>query len=549
MDDGAWRLDDGTQPGPVESLGLNGMVSSAHPVAAAIGASVLQQGGNAIDAAIATAAAEGVVLPAACGLGGDAFVIVWDPKTKTATGFNGSGVAGANATRERYAEAGLTKMPFDGIHSISVPGAVAVYETLHQRYGTRPWADLWQPAIKLASDGVVLHDKIARQITSRASVLGSFEWSKAVYLPGGQPPKAGTRWANPNYAKSMQAVAEGGAETFYRGALAERMLAFLASEGGPFVADDFAQQQAEVYDPIRTTYRDVTVLQTAPMSQGFLMLEQMNILEGLNLEDLGLLSADRLHYLVEAKKLAFEDRNLVAGDPKMISWDLDKLISKGHAAIRRGNIDRKRAAVPGRPLIAEHSGDTSYFCVVDGNGMAVSFIHSLSAGFGSGVVAGDTGITLNNRAGRGFSLLEGHPNVVAPGKRTMHTLNAYMCLRNDSAWLVGGTPGGDQQTQVNTQIVTSIVDQGLSVREAVQAPRWFSFPGTDPSTIDKDMVIRIEDRVPEATRQELEARGHVLEVLQPWGGGGAVQLIEIDQASGILRGASDPRSGGVALGL
>jgi len=549
LDDGAWRLEDGSRPGPVESLGLNGMVSSAHPVAAAIGASVLQQGGNAIDAAIATAAAEGVVLPAACGLGGDAFVIVWDPKTKTATGFNGSGVAGSNATRERYAEAGLTKMPFDGIHSISVPGAVGVYETLHKRYGTRPWADLWQPAIKLAADGVVLHAKIAKQIAGRAAVLGSFESSRAVYLPGGQPPKAGTRWANPNYAKSMQAVAEGGAETFYRGSLAERMLAFLTKEGGPLVADDFARQQAEVYDPIRTTYRDVTVLQTAPVSQGFLMLEQMNILEGLNLEELGLLSADRLHFLVEAKKLAFEDRNRVAGDPKLIAWDLEKLISKGHAAIRRGNIDRKRAAVPGRPLVAEHSGDTSYFCVVDGDGMAVSFIHSLSAGFGSGVVAGDTGITLNNRAGRGFSLQEGHPNVVAPGKRTMHTLNAYMCLRDDTAWLIGGTPGGDQQTQVNTQIVTSMVDQGLSVREAVQAPRWFSFPGTDPSTIDQSTVIRMEDRVPEATRQELEARGHVLEVLQPWGGGGAVQLIEIDKGSGVLRGASDPRSGGVALGL
>jgi gamma-glutamyltranspeptidase/glutathione hydrolase len=548
-DDGAWRLDDGTQPGPVESVGLNGMVSSAHPVAAAIGVSVLQQGGNAIDAAIAVAAAEGVVLPAACGIGGDAFVIVWDPKTQEATGFNGSGVAGSNASRERYAEAGLTKMPFDGLHSIGVPGAVAVYETLWKRYGTKPWAELWQPAIKLSADGVVLHAKIAKQIAGRASVLGSFEWSRAKFLPDGQPPKAGTRWASPDYARSLQAVAEGGAETFYRGALAERMLDYLTKEGGPFVADDFARQEAEVYAPIRTTYRDVTVLQTAPVSQGFLMLEQMNILEGLNLEEIGLLSADRLHYLVEAKKLAFEDRNRAAGDPKMVSWDLDKLISKGHAAIRRGNIDRKRARQPGRPLVAEHSGDTSYFCVVDGDGMAVSFIHSLSAGFGSGVVAGDTGITLNNRAGRGFSLQEGHPNVVAPGKRTMHTLNAYMCLRDGTAWLVGGTPGGDQQTQVNTQIVTSMVDQGLSVREAVQAPRWFSFPGTDPSTIDQDMVIRMEDRVPEATRQELEARGHVLEVLQPWGGGGAVQLIEIDRGSGILRGASDPRSGGMALGL
>jgi gamma-glutamyltranspeptidase/glutathione hydrolase len=549
MDDGAWRLHAGSQPGPVESLGLHGMVASAHPVAAAIGASVLQNGGNAVDAAIAVAAAEGVVLPASCGLGGDAFVIVWDPKRGEATGFNGSGVAGAKATRERYVEAGLTKMPLDGIHSISVPGAVAVYEAVWKQFGTRPWADLWAPAIRLAGEGVVLNSKVPKWIATRAGVLGRFEWSAAQYLPGGQPPRPATRWSAPNLANSLRAVADGGAETFYRGELAERIVRFLEAEGGPFVADDFARQQAEVYAPIRTTYRDVTVLQTAPVSQGFLMLEQLNILEGLNLPSLGLLSADRLHALVEAKKLAFEDRNRVAGDPQLVAWDLDRLISKEHAAARRAEIDPARARQPGRPLVAERSGDTSYFCVVDGDGMAVSFIHSLSAAFGSGVVAGDTGITLNNRAGRGFSLQEGHPNVVAPGKRTMHTLNAYLALRDGGAWLVGGTPGGDQQTQVNTQILTSIVDQGLAVRQAVEAPRWFSFPGTDAATIDQPLVIRTERRVPAETLRALEARGHVLELLEPWGGGGAVQLIEVDRASGVLRGASDPRAGGLALGL
>ncbi len=549
LDDGAWRLHDGSQPGPVESLGLNGMVASAHPIAAAVGVGVLQSGGNAIDAALAVAAAEGVVLPASCGLGGDAFVLVYDPKTGEATGFNGSGVAGAKATRERYVEAGLTRMPLDGIHSISVPGAVAVYETLWKRYGTRPWADLWAPAIKLAADGVVLNSRVPKWIGGRAAVLGSFEWSAAQYLVDGKPPKAGTRWSAPNLANSLRAVAEGGAETFYRGALAERILAFLEREGGPFVADDFARQQCEVYSPIRTTYRDVTVLQTNPVSQGFLMLEQLNIAEGLGLEQMGLLSADRLHALVEAKKLAFEDRNLAAGDPLFVNWDLQRLISKEHAAGHRAQIDPKRASQPGRPLVAEHSADTSYFCVVDGDGMAVSFIHSLSAAFGSGVVAGDTGITLNNRAGRGFSLQAGHPNVVEPGKRTMHTLNAYMVLRDGTPWLVSGTPGGDQQTQVNAQVMTAMVDQGLSAREAVEAPRWFSFPGTDPATIDQSMVIRIERRVPADTLRELESRGHVLEVLEPWGGGGAVQLIELDKASGVLRGASDPRAGGLALGV
>ena len=549
MDDGAWRLDDGSRPGPVESFGLRGMVASAHPVAAAIGTGVLQSGGNAIDAAIAVAAAEGVVLPAACGLGGDAFVLVYDPKTGKTTGFNGSGVAGANATRERYVEAGLTRMPLNGLHSVSVPGGVAVYEKLWKTYGTKPWAELWQPAISLADDGVVIRTRASKQIAARADVLGSFEWSAGQWLPGGKPPKAGTRWSAPNLANSLRAVAEGGAETFYRGALAERIIDFLTREGGPFVADDFARLECEVYEPIATTYRGVSVLQTNPVSQGFLMLEQLNILEGLDLGALGLLSADRIHYFVEAKKLAFEDRNAVAGDPKIVDWDLQKLISKGHADKRRAQIDKARAYDPGRPLVAEHSGDTSYFCVVDGDGMAVSFIHSLSAAFGSGVVAGDTGITLNNRAGRGFSLVEGHPNVVAPGKRTMHTLNAYLCLRDGQPWLVGGTPGGDQQTQMNAQIVTAMLDQGLSVAEAVEAPRWFSFPGTDPATIDQNLTVRIESRVPAETLRDLEARGHVLEVQGPWGGGGSVQLIEVDRASGVLRGGSDPRAGGLALGI
>ena len=218
MDDGAWRLHDGSQPGPVESLGLHGMVASAHPVAAAIGIGVLQNGGNAIDAAIAVAAAEGVVLPASCGLGGDAFVLVYDPKTGTATGFNGSGVAGAKATRERYVEAGLTKMPLDGVHSISVPGAVAVYETLWKRYGTKPWADLWQPAIRLAGDGVVLNAKVPKWIGGRAErARQASSGPPPSTCPGGQPPKAGSRWSAPNLANSLRAVAEGGAETFYRG--------------------------------------------------------------------------------------------------------------------------------------------------------------------------------------------------------------------------------------------------------------------------------------------------------------------------------------------
>ena len=279
-----------------------------------------------------------------------------------------------------------------------------------------------------------------------------------------------------------------------------------------------------------------------------MLLEQLNILEGFDMRALDSLSAERLHLLVEAKKLAFSDRNAVAGHPAFVGWPLDDLISKEHAARRRAHLDPWRAASPGGTLVGEHAADTSYFCIADGDGNAISFIHSLSASFGSGVVAGETGITLNNRAGRGFSLDEGHPNVIMPGKRTMHTLNAYVACREGRPWLVGGgTPGGDQQRQWNVQVLTSVLDHGMGLQEAVDAPRWSSFPGTDPANLEQPMVVRVEARVPESVIQGLRDRGHVVQVLGPWSGGGAVQLIQIDP-SGVLRGASDPRAGGLALG-
>ena len=277
-------------------------------------------------------------------------------------------------------------------------------------------------------------------------------------------------------------MAADGAKGFYRGPLGERLLAFLRGEGARFEPIDFARQLDEtfIYTPVATDYRGFTVHETAPVSQGFILLSQLNILEGFDLRGLPLAGTDRIHLTVEAKKLAFADRNRHAGDPAFVKWPLETLIGKAHAAQRRAEIDLARARLPEGALVPEHAGDTSSFVVVDRDGNAVSFIHSLSAAFGSGVVAGDTGITLNNRAGRGFSLDESHPNVFAPGKRTMHTLNAYLVCQDGRPWLVGGTPGGDQQTQWSAQVVTSIIDHGLTPQEAVEAPRWFSFPGRIP---------------------------------------------------------------------
>jgi gamma-glutamyltranspeptidase/glutathione hydrolase len=303
-----------------------------------------------------------------------------------------------------------------------------------------------------------------------------------------------------------------------------------------------------VYEPIATDYRGLTVYQTAPPSQGFLLLEQLNILEGFDLSSLDPFGAERIHLLVEAKKLAFADRNRYAGDPAFVQWPLEELISKQHAARRRAELDRNRAGQPVGALVGERSGDTSYFAVADGDGNALSFIHSLSASFGSAVVAGDTGITLNNRAGRGFSLEEGHPNAIAPGKRTMHTLNCYLVARGGQPWLVGGTPGGDQQTQWSTQVITNLLDHGLGLQAAVEAPRFYSFPGTDPANLGLAPEVRLEGRIPESARRELTERGHAVKALGPWSGGGSVQLIQLDHERGVLRGATDPRPGGLALG-
>jgi gamma-glutamyltranspeptidase/glutathione hydrolase len=548
--DGAWRSASSSTRS-AEALGLRGMVASAHPRAAMVGAAILEQGGNAFDAAVAVAAAEGVLLPMMCGLGGDAFVVLYDASRQELHGLNGSGVAASGATRDYYAARGHRTMPLDGVHSVGVPGAVGVYETMWKRWGTLPWADLWAPAIRLAEEGVAITAWVSRWISERADGLRRFPHSARLFLPGGRPPVAGERWAAPDLGRSLRTIARGGAEALYRGELAERLLAFLRQEGALFDPGDFARQLDEtfVYRPIATDYRGFTVYETAPVSQGFLLLSQLNLLEPFDLGRLALLGADRIHLLVEAKKLAFADRNRHAGDPAFVQWPLEALIGKDHAARRRAEIDPTRARHPEGTLVPEHAADTSYFAVVDRDGNAVSFIHSLSAAFGSGVVAGETGITLNNRAGRGFSLDESHPNVLGPGRRTIHTLNAFLVCREGQPWLVGGTPGGDQQTQWNTQIVSDVIDHGLTPQEAVETARWFSFPGTDPANLGLPAVVRVEDRVPEAARQELSRRGHVIEPLGPWAGGGAVQLIQVDHARGALRGGSDPRAGGLALGL
>ena len=541
--------DTGGRPRAQTAYATGGMVASASAVAAAVGVRILMDGGNAFDAAIATALVEHLMLPASCGLGGDMFAVLYDAKTDTVHGINGSGVGARKADRDYYVSRGHTTMPLSGIHSASVPGAPDAYWTLHQRFGSLPWADVVAPALAMCESGYVLSERLARTISGAKRKLDEYSPNRTTLFPGGLSPKPGDVLKRPDLARSLRAFSDHGAEPFYRGAIAREIVRSAQSAGGLFVDEDFAEHQTDVYTPIATTYRGLDVFATRPPSQGLLILEQLNLLEGFDLAASGWGTPETIHLMVEAKKLAYADRLRYVGDPRFVKFDYERLLSKSFADRRRRQIDRHRAAEKVDGAVPELvDGDTSYFCVADGQGNAISFIHSLSAGWGSAFSAGETGIVLNNRAGRGFSLQEGHPNVIEGGKRTMHTLNCYLLKKDGALHGVGGTPGGDQQPQWNVQTITGLVDFGLDPQATVDVPRFYSYPSTDPAGIDNPFEVRLESRFDPSVVAGLESRGHRVTAQGPWSSPGAPQLV-LRSKDGVLMGGSDSRPGGVALGF
>lgn len=530
--------------------GRQGMVCSNSPLAASAGIQVLQSGGNAFDAALAVASVESVTLIPMNGLGGDSFILLHDAATGSTTGINSSGVAATGATGDYYREQGYHTMPLVGPHAVSVPGEVTAWETVHQRFCTQPFDQLLNSAIGYADNGFPIPPGIGRSLSSNAEKLAQFPSTANIYLPQGNALREGDMLTNRDLARSLRTVAEGGADAFYRGPLTKQLVAGLNAGGGLFTEADFAGHEAEIYEPIATTYRDHTVYQTRPPSQGFLLLEMLNLVEEFDLASLGSLNPEAVHLMIEAKKIAYADRNRFAGDPRVVDWPLDKLISKRYAAERRGEIypDRINEALMAQQTV-EATGDTTYFCVADGAGNSVSWIHSLSHAFGSGYVAEGTGVLFNNRAGRGFRLTPGHPNEIAPGKRAMHTLNCYLATKGGEAVIIGGTPGGDFQPQCGLQILTDLIDFGMDPQEAVETPRWWSFPGTDPATIEQDMVVLVESDMPQSTVAGLEELGHKVSRREPGIHDGKVQLIVRDPERGILMGGSDSRGDGQAAAL
>jgi gamma-glutamyltranspeptidase/glutathione hydrolase len=530
-------------------MARSGMVAAAHPLAVVCGLEALREGGNAMDACLVMAGVTSVTIPQMCGLGGDAFFIYYDASTETIAALNGSGVPGDASTPDSFKDAGSI-LPQDGIFSVGVPGAPLVYELAARRFGTFDLYRCFDPAVTIAKDGFAVTPGFASAIGAEQAKIARFEEASKVFLPAGSPPKPGTVMKRPDMAETLRGFAERGAEYMYKGPFADRFYRMNAELGGTFTGREFARQLDEpssYYDPIRTDYRGYTVLQTGPVSQGFIVLEELNILEGFEMDALNPLGAESIHLMVEVKKIAFADRNARAGDPLVTGFDASKYTSKEYAAEVRKRINLARAS--GRnDGVGDDRGDTTSFVAWDRFGNACSFIHSNAFSFGSGLMVPGTGVLLNNRVGRSFVLEPGHPNCLAPGKRPMHTLNCYMVLKDGAPFIAGGTPGGDGQPQWNMQVLSLMLDHGMGPQEAADFPRWTSTPGTDVIGLGRPFQVAVESRFPAATADRLARLGHSVKTVGEWAGGGGAQIIMRDPETGILLGGSDRRAAGLALG-
>ena len=511
---------------------MNGMVATSQPLASAAGLRILQQGGNAVDAAVAAAAVLCVVEPMMVSPGGDLFALVWDAKKKELKALNASGRSPKAASIGEMKKRGFTKTPQTGIHTVTVPGAVDGWAKLLERYGTMKLAQVLQPAIEYAERGFPVTDVIAGDWDNALQHKANADFA-ATFLPNGKPLQPGEIFINKNLANTLKLVAAKGRDVFYTGEVAQKIVKFAQAQGGLHTAADFANHTSNWLDPISTTYRGHTVYELPPNNQGLAVLEMLNILEGYDVKSLGHNSAEYLHLLVEAKKLAYADRAWHIADPAFYKAPLEKLTSKEYAAELRKKIDLNRAQerTPG-PRGGE---DTVYLTVVDKDHNAVSFIQSIFSAFGSGLVAGDTGVVLHNR-GAGFSFDPNFPNKLEGGKRPFHTLIPAMVFRDGKPWLTFGVMGGDMQAQGHAQVLMNMIDFGMDVQQAGEQPRFRDF----------ESGLALESAIGSDVRKALEAKGHKLTIAPGMFGG--YQAILIDPKTGALFGGSDPRKDGCAIG-
>jgi len=522
------------------AISTRGIVAAESPLAAQAGAVVLARGGHAAEAAIAANAVMGVVAPMMNGVGGDLFAIVHEAANGTVYGLNASGWSPAAMSIEFLAARGMTTMPQRGIHSVTVPGAVSGWMALHERFGRVSLDAILSSAIAHAENGFPVSEITALEWAGSAPVLGTDRNAMATYLPGGRPPSAGELFRNRDLARTLRAVARDGGDAFYRGEVAKRLLKCSADHDGAFGPSDLADYEADWVTPLTTNYRGWDVYEIPPNSQGVAALMMLNILEYFPLTEFGRATADSLHVMIEAKKLAYVDMQRHIGDPRFSKMPVEAMLSKAYARRRAALVDARRAtnSVDGGELPAR-GGDTTYLCAVDAEGNICSLIQSNFANFGSAVVPEGAGFVLQSRGGL-FTFDRAHPNVLEPRKRPLQTvIPAFM--KRDHLSIGFGVMGGWNQPQAHVQVISNIVDHGLNIQQALEAPRFvkLTFAGTD---------VMMESRIPESVRQALERRGHDIDLQGEFSnmvGGG--QAVMHDARANVNYGASDPRKDGAAI--
>jgi len=529
-------------------IAKHGIVATSHPLASQAGLEVLKAGGTAADAAIAANAMLGLVEPMSCGIGGDLFVLYWDAKTQRLYGLNASGRCPQKLTCEVCTGLAPKEIPLEGPLSWTVPGCVDGWETLRNRFGVKPMAELLAPSIEAAEEGAPVTEVIGSYFAAAGTALKRHPGSAATYLPAGRPPRHGELFRNPDLAGTYRLIGEQGPDAFYRGEIAARLVAFSDEVGGYFSAGDLAGHRSEWVEPVSTNYRGYDVWELPPNGQGIAALQMLNLLEAYDLKSLGRGSPEFWHLMVEAKKLAFADRARFYADPAFGEIPVRELISKSYAAKRRELISAVSALVgvpAGDPRLSH--GDTIYLSVVDKDRNCCSLIQSNYHGFGSKMTPPGLGFALQNR-GALFALDEAHPNCLKPGKRPFHTIIPAMVTKDGRPWFCFGVMGGDMQPQGHVQVLVNLIDFGMNVQHAGDAARFEHTGSASPTgAAEKPLggAVVLEPGVPESIAERLRAKGH--QVTRGVNGGG-YQGVLIDEANGTLHGATEPRKDGAAAG-
>lgn len=531
-----------------EVIAAHGMAATSHPLATQIALDVLKKGGSAVDAAIAANAALGLMEPTGNGIGGDLFAIVWDQDTESVLGLNASGRSPKSLTLDHFKKLELTKIPSHGPLPVSVPGAVDGWFELHNKFGKLPMQEVLQPAIDYAEQGFPVTELIAYYWNRSVPILSKFPGFSEVYMPNGRAPKKGEVFKNPQLANTYRIIAEQGRDGFYAGEVAKAMVDYMQANGGFLSLEDLSEHTSEWVEPLSTEYRGYTVWELPPNGQGLAALQMLNILEGYDLAAMGFGSADYLHVLTEAKKLAFEDRAKFYSDPEFNELPIETLLSKEYAERQRASINMRKAAkrypALDQPL---EEGDTIYLTTADKDGNMVSLIQSNYRGMGSGMTPPGLGFILQDR-GELFSLDEGHFNVYAPGKRPFHTIIPAFVSRDGKPEMSFGLMGGAMQPQGHVQIVVNMIDFGMNVQVAGDVPRLRHAGSSQPTgeLMTDGGQINLETGIDPRVIRQLKRRGHKVKV--GGSGYGGYQAIQRDHENQVYIGASESRKDGQAAG-